>query len=227
MENIENYAEWFFQLEALRALLEKQKNKAKSTEFAEFTDITATCAKRIALAEHKLFYVTKERVLFNLIKETQKQRQLNARSPFFQAILLQNSTENPDTLIRVLSFMNFSELLGLRPVSRTFAQTICSPYFYSCLARLNAGQEYHRRSISLAEEARGLKALKLPAPPEDAKQATVRMALLDKLDKNAEAQKFFSEDVRKLKGTVSTTVNIGQKMRERIRHLSEKLFLAR
>ena len=70
MENIENYAEWFFQLEALRALLEKQKNKAKSTEFAEFTDITATCAKRIALAEHKLFYVTKERVLFNLIKET-------------------------------------------------------------------------------------------------------------------------------------------------------------
>ena len=53
------------------------------------------------------------------------------------------------------------------------------------------------------------------------------MALLDKLDKNAEAQKFFSEDVRKLKGTVSTTANIGQKMRERIRHLSEKLFLAR
>lgn len=56
---------------------------------------------------------------------------------------------------------------------------------------------------------------------------TVKEALVQKLSKNAEAQKFYAEDVKKLMNTVNTTARIGQKMRERIKDLAQKLFSAR
>lgn len=51
MENIEGYAEWFFSVEALRAMYEKHKNLAKSSTFAEFPDIVETTKRRIESAE--------------------------------------------------------------------------------------------------------------------------------------------------------------------------------
>lgn len=59
------------------------------------------------------------------------------------------------------------------------------------------------------------------------KLMTVKDALVQKLKKNAEAQKFFADDVKKLMNTVNTTARIGQKMRERIKDLTKKLFQAR
>lgn len=55
----------------------------------------------------------------------------------------------------------------------------------------------------------------------------MKEALVQKLSKNAEAQKFYAEDVKKLMNTVNTTARIGQKMRERIKDLAQKLFSAR
>ncbi len=87
--------------------------------------------------------MSKEHVLFNFIKETLKKKQLNARSPFYQVFCFhfeQKQDENTESLVRVLSYLSYTDLLGLRLVSQKFDETITSPYFYHCLATI-ANQE--------------------------------------------------------------------------------------